>query len=100
MRTYPLRKEYLICYDITDDKVRLSVFKELEQYGLKPIQKSVFWGYLTLAEQLAVKRHLQTKLDKTDKAFISKSSFNGKGPSDFIGHTKEDFTDWKETDVI
>ena len=100
MRFYPFRKEYLICYDITDDKIRSSVFKELEQYGLKPIQKSVFWGYLTQAERLAIKRHLQNKLEKGDKAFISKASFNGKGPGDFIGHTKGDFTDWKETDVI
>lgn len=100
MRTYPLRQEYLICYDITDDKIRLCVFKELEQYGLKPIQKSVFWGYLTKAEWSAVKRHLQTQLEKSDKAFISKAGFNRKGPSYFVGHTKEDFTDWKETDVI
>ena len=100
MRTYPLRQEYLICYDIADDKIRYSVFRELEQYGLKPIQKSVFWGYLTLAERLAVKRYLQNKLKKEDKAFISKANFNGKGPSDFIGHIKDDFTDWKETDVI
>ena len=59
MSSYPLRHEYLISYDIVDNKIRTYVFKELEKYGLKPAQKSVFWGYLTLAELNGIKRLLQ-----------------------------------------
>ena len=100
MSSYPLRHEYLISYDIVDNKIRTYVFKELGKYGLKSAQKSVFWGYLTLAELNGIKRLLQDKLKKEDKAFITNTNFNGTGQSYCLGHTKEDFTDWKETDVI
>ena len=100
MNSYPLKQEYLICYDIEDNKIRGSIFKELEKYGLKHTQKSVFWGYLTLAELTAIKRHLKNNLEKIDKAFITHTNFNGKGQNYFVGHEKEDFSDWKETDVI
>ena len=100
MRTYPLRREYLISYDIADNKIRSCIFKELEKYGLKSAQKSVFWGYLTLAELNGIKRLLQNKLEKEDKAFITHTDFNRTEQSYFLGHKKEDFIDWKETDVI
>ena len=97
---YPLRQEYLISYDVEDNKIRTKTFKELLKYGLNPVQKSVFWGYLTVAELQAIKRHLHGYLGKVDKAFITHTNFNGRGQSYFIGHTKDDFSDWKETDVI
>ncbi len=100
MKIYPLRREYLICYDISENKIRGEVFKELEKYGLKPAQKSVFWGYLTMAELSAVKRYFSSVLEETDKAFIVRSSFNSLGESWFFGCQKDSFTDWKETDVI
>ena len=100
MKIYPLRKEYLVSYDIEDNKIRTNVFKQLEQYGLRPVQKSVFWGYLTLAELNGVKRHLKDALDETDKAFITHTSFNNLRGSYFVGHTEKDFTDWEEAEVI
>ena len=100
MKVYPLRKEYLISYDIEDNKIRNYIFKELGGYGLKPTQKSVFWGYLTIAELLAVKRFFNSHLQATDKAFITHTNFNRRGQSYYFGHKKEDFSDWKETDVI
>ena len=100
MKSYPLRQEYLICYDIEDNKIRSRIFKELEKYGLKATQKSVFWGYLSLAELTGIKRYLKDKLEKSDKAFITHTHFNSKRRSYFVGHKKEDFSDWKETDVI
>ena len=98
--TYPLRQEYLISYDIEDTKLRTGVFKELGKYGMKPVQKSVFWGYLTMAELQGVKRYLSEKLQKSDKAFITHTHFNGYGQSYCTGHHPNDFKDWKETDVI
>ena len=100
MKIYPLRKEYLISYDIEDDKIRNYIFKELGRYGLKPTQKSVFWGYLTIAELSAVKRCLNGNLKSTDKAFITHTNFNRRGQSYYFGHKPEDFSDWKEADVI
>ena len=98
--TYPLRQEYLVSYDVENNKIRTRIFKELGKHGLKPVQKSVFWGYLTSAEMEAIKRYLNAKLGNTDKVFITHTNFNGRGQSYFIGHRAEDFRDWEETDVI
>ena len=98
--SYPLRQEYLISYDVEDNKIRTRVFKELGKYGLRPVQKSVFWGYLTMAEIKAIKRYLNDKLEKDDKAFVTHTNFNGRGQSYFVGHKKADFSDWDEADVI
>lgn len=103
MKNYPLRKEYLICYDISENKIRTHVFKELEKHGLKPAQKSVFWGYLTMAELSAIKRYFASVLAETDKAFVVRSHFNrhkANSESCFFGHQEDCFTDWKEADVI
>ena len=98
--SYPLRQEYLISYDVEDNKIRTHIFKELGKHGLKPVQKSVFWGYLSLAEMEAIKRYLNNSLEKTDKVFITHTNFNGRGQSYFIGHNEEDFRDWEENHVI
>ena len=98
--TYPLRQEYLVSYDVENNKIRTRIFKELGKHGLKPVQKSVFWGYLTSAEMEAIKRYLNAKLGSTDKVFITHTNFNGRGQSYFIGHSAKDFQDWEETDVI
>ncbi len=100
MKNYPLRQEYLLSYDVEDNKIRTLVFKELGKHGLKSVQKSVFWGYLTLAELESIKRYLQGNLGEWDKAFITHTNFNGRGQSYFIGHRNEDFKDWEETHVI
>ena len=97
---YPLRKEYLICYDVEDTKIRTKIYKELQKYGMSAVQKSVFWGYLTNPELLAVKRFITEKLNNFDKAFITHSNLNGKGQSFLIGHRRDEFTDWEESDVI
>lgn len=98
--SYPLRQEYLISYDVENNKVRKRIFDELSKYGLKPVQKSVFWGYLTLAELEAIKRYLNANLNKPDKVFITHTNFNGRGQSYVIGHHKEEFRDWEENHVI
>ena len=98
--SYPLRQEYLISYDVEDNKIRRHIFNELGKHGLKPVQKSVFWGYLTRAEVEAIKRYLHTSLGKADKVFVTHTNFNGRGRSYFIGHSEEDFRDWEENHVI
>ena len=100
MKTPLLRKEYLISYDVEDNRIRDFVFKELLGLGLKSVQKSVFWGYLSKAELDFIKRFMKDKLDSKDKVFVTRSDFNKKGKSFYLGHTKEDFIKWKEADVI
>ena len=101
---YPLRQEYLICYDVEDNKTRTRIYKELCKYGLLAVQKSVFWGYLTFAELNSIQRYLLEKLGNppanADKAFITHSNFNGRGQSFFVGHAPTDFRDWEEFSVI
>lgn len=91
-----LRQEYLVVYDIESNKSRLSIYKKLLAYGLKSVQKSVFWGYLTLAEKNAIARLLNNALDKTDKAFMTHVSMQRKSFSYKIGHHDDDFKDWEE----
>ena len=95
-----LRQEYLVSYDIEDNKIRKRLHNDLLGYGLNAIQKSVFWGYLSLAELEAIKRNLEKHLGSTDKVFVTHSNFNGRGKSYFIGHEKKDFNDWEESGVI
>ena len=95
-----LRQEYLVSYDIENNKARTQLYKELSGFGLRAVQKSVFWGCLTIAELHAIKRSLQKYLDTQDKGFVIRSNFHGRGQSYFIGHNKEDFEDWRESDVI
>lgn len=96
----PLRQEYLIGYDVEDNRIRTRIFNELGKHGLKSVQQSVFWGYLNLAEVEAIKRYLHANLEQTDKVFITHTNFNGRGQSYVIGHQEEDFRDWEENHVI
>ncbi len=95
-----LRQEYLVCYDIEDNKIRKKVYNELAKNGLKPMQKSVFWGYLTQAELNGIRRFISHLVKKEDKTLITRTNFNGRGFSYLIGHKKKDFEDWKENCVI
>ena len=47
--------KYLICYDIEDDKIRRKFFEKMKDFGLVSIQKSVFYGDLTVPELTAMK---------------------------------------------
>ena len=48
--------KYIICYDIENVKNRNKLYKSLKNFGLVPIQYSVFFGDLNKAELSAVKR--------------------------------------------
>lgn len=65
--------KYLICYDIEDDKTRTKFFDKMKDFGLIPIQKSVFYGDLNNAEATSVKRIAFELLDCTaDKCLFVK----------------------------
>ena len=92
-----IRQEYIISYDISDNKNRTSLYKILLGYGLFPIQKSVFWGLLTSAEKNSVHRNVQEYLKEPDKAFILPIKINKKDRrTHLFGYMDEDFNDWKK----
>ena len=95
-----LRREYLVSYDVELNKPRTAVYKELCKFGLKSVQKSVFWGYLTPAEVESIKRFLISKLSDSDKVFITSTNFNGRGASFHCGHNQDEFKDWNESIAI
>ena len=95
-----LRREYLVSYDVELNKPRTAVYKELCKFGLKSVQKSVFWGYLTPAEVESIKRFLISKLSNSDKVFITSTNFNGRGASFHYGHNQDEFKDWNESIAI
>ena len=81
-------KEYIICYDIEKNKIRNKVFKRLEAYGLKNIQKSVFWGFLQDAEVRSIYRFLKEVLEPKDKAVIIQNKIDVKKT---LGYDKDYF---------
>ena len=49
------KMDYLIAYDIEDNKNRSKVFEMLKDFGLRAVQKSVFFGELSNAEKIEIK---------------------------------------------
>lgn len=95
-----LRREYLICYHIEANKTRTKLFKELRRNGLRHIQKSIFWGYLTRAELNAVRRFIDEIIDHQDRALIASTSISGGKESILFGYSEQPFKDWEENGVI
>jgi len=65
-----LYNEILVCYDIQDNKSRSKLFQKLKEAGLKPAQKSVFWGHVNRAEENAIQRLIKGFCMSDDKAFV------------------------------
>lgn len=80
--------QYLICYDIEDNKNRTKLFEKLKDFGLLAVQKSVFYGELSKAEKLAIKELLSKYCAKSDKAIIASVNLDF---NDTLGYTKEYF---------
>ncbi|MEY8702171.1 CRISPR-associated endonuclease Cas2 [Francisella philomiragia] len=91
-----LRKEYLIAYDIEDNKTRTTIYKQLLAYGLKAVQKSVFWGCISIAELNAVKRMFDSSLDTFDKVFIVRVNMQEQKLDYSFGYDEKTFKDWDE----
>lgn len=91
-----LRKEYLIAYDIEDNKTRTTIYKQLLAYGLKAVQKSVFWGCISIAELNAVKRMFDSSLDSFDKVFIVRVNMQEQKLDYGFGYDEKTFKDWDE----
>ena len=84
--------QIIVSYDIEDNKNRKKLFEELKDLGLKPIQKSVFWGYVLVSEKRVIKRLFKKYCNiKRDKAFITNVVLD-KDLENTFGYDKEDFS--------
>ncbi len=82
-----LYNEVMVCYDVEDNKVRTRLFGRLKDLGLRPIQKSVFWGHLNTAEERAVLRLFREELDKaTDRAFLVRAPLSEAADRNSFGY--------------
>ena len=83
--------QVIVSYDIADTKKRNKLFGELKDLGLKPIQKSVFWGYLLASEKRVVKLLFEKYCEvDSDKAFIINATLDSNLDGCF-GYDSEDF---------
>ena len=92
--------QVIVSYDIEDNKNRKKLFEELKDLGLKPIQKSVFWGYVMISEKQVIKRLFKKYCDiKTDKAFISNVNLD-KDLDNSFGYDEDDFKHPESFEII
>ena len=83
--------QVLVSYDISDTKRRNKLFEALKDVGLKPIQKSLFWGYVLPSEKRVIKELFKIYCDiKSDKALIVNASLD-KTIEDTFGYDAEYF---------
>ena len=96
-----LRKNYLLAYDIAENKLRKSIYELLLDLCMVPIQKSVFWGELTKPEALTIQRKMRevcVSKKYVKVVFISFGSISQEWLLN-IGHDEEVF-EIKESRVI
>ena len=92
--------QVLVCYDIENDKKRRKLYEELKDLGLRPVQKSVFWGYLLQSEKRVVKYLLKKYCDKsTDRGFMVNANLD-KNLEYSVGYSKDEFKKPDSFDII
>lgn len=91
--------EVIVTYDIEDNKNRKKLFEALKDMGLSPIQKSVFWGHLKVAEIKILPNLFDKYCADGDKAFFVRAELSGEILKNGFGYTKEEF-EAKEYDIL
>lgn len=91
--------EIIVTYDIEDNKNRKKLFEELSDLGLKPIQKSVFWGHVLVVEKRVIISLFKKYCDKHDKAIMSNVQLKNNLDNSF-GYSKDDFSHPNEFKII
>lgn len=91
--------QVIVSYDIENNKQRKKLYDELKDIGLKPIQKSVFWGYLLISEKRVVKELLKQYCQDNDKGFIVDAVLD-KHIENYVGYSKDDFIHPESFEII
>lgn len=87
-----LYNEVIVCYDVEDNRTRGRIFERLKDIGLRPIQKSVFWGHVNSAEERAILRLFREELNRdTDMAFLVRADLGATVERNGFGYASETF---------
>lgn len=92
--------ECVVAYDIENNKDRKKMFDGLKDIGLRPIQKSVFWGKISIAEERAVRRLFDEFLEQGDRAFVIRSNLYEAVSERSVGYRSSDFVSNKNYDYV
>lgn len=93
--------EILVCYDITSNKARSKLVKELKDMGLLNVQESVFWGRILPAELKSIQRFFDELLKKgEDKAFILKANFSKLIKSNSFGYDNPEIYEERDYEIF
>lgn len=92
--------QIVVSYDIEDNKNRKKLFEELKDLGLRPIQKSVFWGYVMVSEKRVIKGLFKRYCNiNSDKAFMVNATIN-KDLSSSFGYDEDDFKHPESFEIV
>jgi CRISPR-associated protein Cas2 len=91
-----LEIEIIICYDIEDNKKRQKLYNLLKRFGLFPIQKSVFWGYILPMEKQAILREIEKYVSEGDKVFLVQANLSNVIKDQSFGYNDPEFFKNKE----
>ncbi|MDI9347684.1 MAG: CRISPR-associated endonuclease Cas2 [Methylacidiphilales bacterium] len=98
-----VRTQYIIAYDVQDNKKREEIVSLLFDYGLFRIQKSVFWGYLSTAELNSISFQAKAVIGAHDEDYFlaTRVMINKKDKkSILINYDNYNFNDWEESGTI
>ena len=93
-RAAPREHEVVVCYDISDGKLRQKLADALLDIGLIRVQKSVFWGRLRPADEKAIARELRAYVDGgQDRAFFCRLELSSVIESNGFGYLPSELTE-------
>ena len=79
--------KYIVCYDVEDNIRRSKFFDFLKDIGLFPVQKSVFYGDLNVAELRSLKIAAKTMLKaETDSCMWVACTLEPNEFKQFVGY--------------
>ena len=92
--------DFILCdYNLGVGRDGYQLFEALKDMGLSPIQKSVFWGHLKVAEIKILPNLFDKYCADGDKAFFVRAELSGEILKNGFGYTKEEF-EAKEYDIL
>ncbi len=96
-----IRSEFIVCYDVHQNRARRKLMEGLKDLGMKHLQESVFWGHLNAAERRAVLGLFRKHLDPAnDLAFLAPARMKENSEKHYFGHHLSDFEAWPEVESV
>ncbi len=92
--------QVIIAYDIADNKKRNKFYDKLKDFGLLPIQKSVFWGYILPSERKSIISMYKEYCDMASDKVIMVNAALEQNIQDCFGYSKEFFRKPDDYDIL